>query len=179
MTLQFTSYYSAFCQCWASTGYGFPSERVSNACIWWFLCCYSEQAVQYTVELPVVLDAIMFILCHCNAALCLCCITWIDGPYFIITLAEANDMRYIPSYIHMVLLCFIFLWLYDLYVWIHEVHLTISFRVDSMVLVQFCYWSSPSEPSLKNEIDHYLTATKPNTEIWGMQCDSASVRQDR
>ena len=40
---------------------GFPSQRASNAQLWSFLFCKLEQAVEQTMELTVICDAMMLI----------------------------------------------------------------------------------------------------------------------
>ena len=49
-----------------STTCGFPSPRASNAELWCFLLCKSEQVIEQPVELPVVWDAITLMWCHYN-----------------------------------------------------------------------------------------------------------------
>ena len=47
--------------------HSFPSQRTSNSELWLFLCSYPEQAVQQTVKLPVIWDAMTLLQSYCNA----------------------------------------------------------------------------------------------------------------
>ena len=64
---------------WGESTSGFPSQRASNAELWYFLCCYPE-SVEQIVELPVIWNTMMHIWHH------LCC--------------SITDMRQ-PAYLNM------------------------------------------------------------------------------
>ena len=49
--------------------YGLPSHRACNAELWCFLCCWPEQTVKQTVELPVIWEASPPMWHHCHVAL--------------------------------------------------------------------------------------------------------------
>ena len=55
----------ALCEGNPSVTDGFPSQRASNAELWCFLCCHSEQAEQ-TVKLPVIRHTMMLMWCRFN-----------------------------------------------------------------------------------------------------------------
>ena len=47
----------------------FPTQRVSSAELWSFVCCWSTQDTEQTVQLPVIWYALTLMWRHCNASL--------------------------------------------------------------------------------------------------------------
>ena len=49
---------------------GSVEKRARNVMLWYFQCCKTEQAVQQSVELAVILDAMMVTWHHCDRYIC-------------------------------------------------------------------------------------------------------------
>ena len=75
-----------------------------------------------------------------------------------------SQQQYIPWNMHLVLLCFVLLWLYHGSWWIYMVYLPISFRVASLALGQSYDCPSASEATLidMDKTNQYQTTAKHN-----------------
>ena len=59
---------------------GFPSQKDTNAELWWFLCGYPEQSIEKTVEIPMI--------CHIMTLMC-----FVQQYYIIRRLSQYDPPR--------------------------------------------------------------------------------------
>ena len=74
-----------------------------------------------------------------------------------------NKKKVCITYIHWVVLCFVLLWLYHHFLWIHLIHLPIFFRVSLLALEQYHDYPGVSDELEKMGLKLPITWPQPNT----------------